>query len=156
MDVRKHHHRRAFKRGANASDRRAFTLIEAIAAIVILSIAIPPLLFSIRAAHRQRVDPVLASTARWLATEKLEDIIADRHSTTRGYDYLIAGNYSAEAQVTGFTNFSRSVSFSEKEADLTTAGTGYMIVTVTVGWTDGGGTARSLSVATVLTEYDTD
>ena len=133
--------------------RRAFTLIEAIAAIVILTVAIPPLLFSIREAHRQRVDPVLASKARWLATEKLEDIIADRHSTKMGYDYLAAVNYPNEPSVAGFTNFSRTVSLSEKEADLTTAGDGYMIATVTVSWTDGGGTARSLAVATVLTEY---
>lgn len=132
---------------------RAFTLIEAIAAIVILTVAIPPLLFSVREAHRQRVDPVLLSKAQWLATEKLEDVIADRHSTTRGYDYLIAGNYAAEPAVSGFTNFSRSVAFSEKQVDLTTAGDGYMIVTVTVSWTDGGGTARSLGVSTVLTEY---
>jgi hypothetical protein len=139
-----------------ARPRRAFTLVEAIAAIVILSVALPPLLFAIREAHRHRVDPVLASKARWLATEKLEDIIADRHSDTRGFDYLISANYPAEAQVTGYTNFSRSVTLSEKDADLTTAGTGYMIVTVTVGWTDGGGAARSLSVSTVLTEYTPD
>lgn len=135
-------------------NRRGFTLIEAIAAIVILAAAIPPLLFSIRAAHRQRVDPVLTSRARWLATEKLEDVIADRHSSTRGYDYLTAGNYPDENSVAGFQNFARTVTFAETEADLTTPGEGYMNVTVEVSWTDGGGDARSLSVSTVLTEYD--
>ncbi len=133
--------------------RCGFTLIEAIAAIVILTIAIPPLLFALRDAHVQRIDPVLSSRARWLATEKLEDIIADRHSSNRGYDYLTAGNYAAEPSVAGFANFSRSVSFTETLADLATAGDGYMTVAVTVSWTDGRGTTRSMSVSTVLTEY---
>lgn len=133
--------------------RRGFTLIEAIAAIIILTIAIPPLLFAMRDAHVQRVDPVLSSRARWLATAKLEDIIADRHSTTRGYDYLTAGNYPAEPSVSGYPNFSRSVTLTETEADLSTPGDGFMTVTVTVGWTDGSGDARSLSVSAVLTEY---
>jgi len=134
--------------------RCGFTLIETIAAIVILAAAIPPLMFAIREAHHQRVDPVLTSRARWLATEKLEDIIADRHSTTRGYDYLIEANYPDEDSVPGYANFSRTVSFNATEADLSTAGEGYMNVTVEVGWIDGGGTARTLSVSTVLTEYE--
>ncbi|MCZ6542471.1 MAG: type II secretion system protein, partial [Planctomycetota bacterium] len=64
-----------------------FTLLETIAAVVILALAIPPMLWAVREAHIQRVNPMLASKARWLATEKLEDIIADRHSTTRGWAY---------------------------------------------------------------------
>ena len=133
--------------------RRSFTLIETIAAVVLLVIAMPPMLWAISDAHVQRVNPVLASRARWLATEKLEDIIADRHSSSRGYDYLIAGNYAAEPSVTGFTNFSRSVSLTETEADLSTPGSGYMIITVEVSWTDATFTARTLSVSSVVTEY---
>jgi len=139
--------------GDNSRRRRCgFTLIETIAAIVILAAAIPPLMFALREAHRQRVDPVLTSRARWLATEKLEDSIADRHSSSRGYDYLIEANYPDENSVSGFPSFSRTVSFSETAADLSTPGEGYMNVTVQVGWTDGSGTARTLSVSTVLTE----
>src|ERR1043165_5168889 len=104
--------------------RRGFTLIESIAAIIILTIAVPPLLWAIRQGHFQRVNPMMASKARWLATEKLEDIIADRHSTTRGYTYLTVGNYSTESPVSGFTGFTRSVSFTETGPDLVTAGTG--------------------------------
>jgi prepilin-type N-terminal cleavage/methylation domain-containing protein len=133
---------------------RGFTLIETIAAIVVLAIAIPPMLFAIRDSQVQRVGPVMASQARWLAAEKLEDIIADRHSTTRGYDYLIPANYTDESPVSGFSAFDRSVTLTETEADLTTAGTGYMIVTVEVSWTDAGGDARTLSLSTVLTEFD--
>ena len=119
------------------TSRRGFTLMESIAAIVILTIAIPPVVWALRQGHVQRIDPVLTSRARWLAAEKLEDVIADRHSTTRGYDYLIAANYPAEGSITGFPGFSRSVTLTETEADLVTAGSGYMQVTVTVSWTDG-------------------
>ena len=132
---------------------RGFSLIETIAAIVILSVALPPMLWTVREAHIQRVSPVLLSTARWLAVEKLEDVIADRHSTTRGYVYLIAGNYPAENPVAGYAGFTRTVSFNETLADLVTAGAGYMNVTVQVGYTDGQGTAQTLSISTVLTEY---
>ena len=133
--------------------RRGFTLIESIAAVVILSIATPPMLWAIREAHTQRVNHVLSSRARWLATEKLEDVIADRHSTTRGYTYLVTGNYATESSVTGYTNFARSVTFTETDADLSTSGSGYMTVDVTVTWTDAVGTAQSLTVSTVLTDY---
>jgi len=141
------------RRTRPTSVRRAFSLIECIAAIVVLGIGIPPMLWSIRNAHVQRVNPVMASRARWLATEKLEDIIADRHSTTRGYDYLIASNYPAEASITGFPGFTRAVAFNETTADLATAGSGFMNVTVSVSWTDATSTSRTLSLSTVVTEY---
>jgi type II secretory pathway pseudopilin PulG len=137
----------------NRRRQRSFTLVETIAAIVILAVGIPPMLWAVREAHVQRVNPVMASTARWLATEKLEDVIADRHSTTRGYDWLVAGNYPAEPSVTGFANFSRAVTLNETAADLVTVGEGYMTVSVAVSWTDATGTARTLSVSTVVTEY---
>lgn len=132
--------------------RRGFTLIEAVASIVILSVAVPPMLFAVRALHRSRSSAVMASTARWLAVEKLEDVIADRHSATRGYSYLTAGNYAVEWTVTGFTAFTRSVAFVQTGADLSTPGTGYKRCTVTVSWTDQG-SARSLAIATVVTDY---
>lgn len=133
--------------------RRGFTLIEAVAAIVILGIAVPPCLWAIRQAQIHRVSAMLPSKARWLAIEKLEDIIADRHSTTRGFTYLTGANYPNESSIAGSPGFTRSVSFTQTKADLTTAGTGYMKTTVTVGWTDTTGTARSLAISTVITDY---
>ena len=135
------------------SKKRAFSLIETIVAIVIMSVAVPSMLWTVREAHINRANPTLASTARWLAIEKLEDIIADRHSTTRGYTYLVTGNYPAENPVAGFAAFSRSVSLNETLADLTTAGAGYMNVTVQLSWTDGEGQAQTLDISTVLTDY---
>ena len=133
--------------------RRGFTQVETIAALVILTVAIPPMLFAIRQAQYHRVNPIMSSKARWLVTEKLEDIIADRHSTTRGYGYVIASNYPAENPVGGYTGFTRSVAINETAADLVSAGTGYKRVTINVAWTDATGTARTLSIATIVTDY---
>ena len=55
------------------SRRHGFTLIEAIAVIILMSVAIPPMMWSIREAHISRANPVLASRARWLAVSKLEE-----------------------------------------------------------------------------------
>lgn len=131
----------------------AFTLIEAIIAIVILSVAMPPMLWAIRDSQTARVSPILTSRARWLATERLEDIIADRHSTTRGYSYVVSGNYPAEATITGFPGYTRSVAITETGAALATGGTGYKLVTVTVSWTDGRAQSQSLALSTVVTDY---
>lgn len=132
---------------------RGFTLIEAIACIVMLAILIPPTLWSIREGHKQRINPALAARARWLATEKVEDVIADRHSATRGYGYLASSNYPSEASIAGYPGFSRSVAFAETGVDLVSAGTGFKRVDVTVSWTDAGGVARSLVIATVVADY---
>ncbi|MHC4127984.1 MAG: type IV pilus modification PilV family protein [Planctomycetota bacterium] len=143
---------------ANAR-RRGFTLIETVAAIVILAVAVPPMLWAVAQAQHKRANPMLASKARWLAMEKLEDIVADRHSESgnRGWDYLIAANYGDEAKgsITGYPQFSRTVTFLETEADLSTpsATGGYMNVTVAVTWTNAEGASQSLSISTVLTEY---
>jgi prepilin-type N-terminal cleavage/methylation domain-containing protein len=143
------------ERNARRNGRRAFTLMETVAAIVILAVAVPPMVWSLREGHTQRVNPIMSSTARWLIVEKLEDVIADRHSTTRGWTYLVTGNYGAETPVTDFDAFNRSVTLTEYEADLATTSSdgGYMVVAVAVDWTDATGTTQTLTVSTVLTEY---
>ncbi|MGE3107716.1 MAG: prepilin-type N-terminal cleavage/methylation domain-containing protein [Phycisphaerales bacterium] len=133
--------------------RSAFTLIECIIAIVILSVAVPAMVLAIRETHSRRAAPVMSSRASWLAMELLEDIIADRNSATRGYGYLKASNYPAEASVSEFPAFSRSVRFVETGPDLASAGSGYMKVTVSVSWIAPGGTQRSLALSTILTDY---
>ncbi|MBL8744836.1 MAG: type II secretion system protein [Phycisphaerae bacterium] len=135
--------------------RSAFTLIESIMAVVVISIMIPPTLVLIRDAQVRRASPILASRARWLATEKLEDVIADRHSATRGWTYLTNASYPAETPVNGFAQFSRSVSIVQTGHDLATSGTGYKRVTVTVSWMDPRHGSATLSLATVLTDFST-
>jgi len=133
--------------------RSGFTLIEAVAVIVVLSIAFPPMLMAIRHAHSARVTPARFSVARWLAAERLEDITADRNCPGRGYAYITAANYPAEATVSGYTGFGRSVTVSETGADLAGAGTGYKMVTVTVTFSDGMGISRNFPLTTVITDY---
>lgn len=141
-------------RDAHASGRRGLTLIEAIAAIVILSVAIPAMLWALRDAARRRVDPVLVNRARWLAGERLEDIIADRHSPSRGYAYVVNANYAAENPVSGFNGMQRTVSIVETGSPPSFgAGTGYKTVTISVTFTDGMAVSRTLSLATVITDY---
>ena len=133
---------------------RGFTLIEAITAIVVLAVAIPGMFWGIRDAQMRRVDPIQTSKARWLASEKLEDIIADRHSSTRGYAYVLSGNYPSEATVSGYTGFSRAVSITESGASLVAgSGTGYKRITVSVSFKDGRNITRTLSLSTVVTDY---
>lgn len=131
-----------------------FTLIEVMIAIVVMAIAVPPMLWALRQANVQRVDPMNLSRARWLACEKLEDIRADSNSTTRGYSYLVNSNYAAESPISGFGGFTRTVSISESGANLLSgSGTGYKSVVVTVGFVDGKGASRTLSVSTVVTQF---
>lgn len=132
---------------------RGVTLIEAIAAIVVASIALPSMLWAMQGAHMSRVDLAYGTRARWLAAEKLEDIIADRHSVSQGYSYIVAGNYPFEGSVAGFENFSRTVTITETGVSLSGVGTGYKAVEVSVGWTDGRGQARSLHLSTILANY---
>ncbi len=133
--------------------------METVSAIVILSVAVPPMLWAVTQAQRQRMNPIMASKARWLAVEKLEDIVADRHATPRGYTWLNAGNYPEEnpGDITGYPGFGRKVIFAaETDATLITAGLGYQKVTVEVRWTNSDGDTAKLSILTVLTDYDPD
>ena len=129
------------------------TLTEAIAAVVILGISTPPMLWGVRHAQTHRVSATQTSRARWLAGEKLEDVIADRHSGTRGYGYVAAVNYPNEAVIAGRPGFSRSVAISETGPDLVSPGAGYKRVTCSVSFLDGAGAARTVSLTTVLTDY---
>lgn len=132
--------------------RRGLTLIEAIVAIVVISIAVPPLIISMSDASVRRTSQTMRARARWLAVERLESIIADRHSATRGYAHLVAGNYPAETPVAGFAGFSRSVAFNTTGANFA-AGTGYRTCSVTVTWMDARSGSSSLTLSTVLTDY---
>ena len=131
--------------------RRAFTLIEAIAAVVFLGAAIPSMVWGIRDAVIRRTDPLKLTRARWLAAERMEQIIADRHSTTRGYDYCVTAAYPSEAAVSGFSGYQRSVAINA--INTNTGSSGWKNVTVTVTYIDGVGAARSITLTTILTYY---
>jgi len=137
---------------------RGFTLIETVAAVVILAVAIPPMLWAVSEAHMQRANPLLASRARWLVIEKFEDVVADRHGPG-GFGGLTPG-VTNETPIAGFAAYNRTVTISLEhgpwdnvgQAWLIPAG-GYKTITVAVDWTDAGGDARTLSISTVVTDY---
>jgi prepilin-type N-terminal cleavage/methylation domain-containing protein len=133
--------------------RRALTLLEVVATLVILGIAAPALLMAVRDATVRRASVQQQTVARWLICEKLEDITADRHSATRGWNYIAVGNYPDEATVNGFTAYSRTTAITETDFDLVTPGTGYRTVTVTVIYNDARDGARSISISTVFADY---
>ena len=139
--------------------RPGFTLIETIAAIVILAVAVPPMLWAITESQRQRINPMMVSRARWLAVERIEDVIADRHSTTlKGYNWVVNLNdYVVEnpGDIIDYLNFGREVKLKETGADLgvLVVGGGYLIVTVEVDWVDAKGNNQTLDISTVLTDY---
>lgn len=132
--------------------RHGATLMETVAAIVLLAVAIPPLMWTLSDAQHRQIDVVFTSRARWLVMEKLEEVLADRHSDTRGWTHLVNSNYPSEAAVSGFDMYERSVSITETGPDLQSAGSGYKTITVDVQWEDSNGTTRSLAISTVVTE----
>jgi len=88
-----------------------FTLPEVVLILVIAAVAVLPLgmLFansSIRSSEARN-----ATVMAQLAQAKMEEIAADKTSTSRGFSYLIAANYPAENPVPAFTGYSRSVAF---------------------------------------------
>lgn len=141
-------------RTARTLTRRALTLLEVICAVIIVGVASPALLTAVRDATVRRASAQQQITARWLACEKLEDITADRHSASRGWAYIASVNYPDEPTVDGFTAFSRATTIAETGVDLSSAGTGYRRVTVTVTYVDAALGAKSFTIATVLTDYD--
>lgn len=133
--------------------RRGFTIVEAICAITIMAVALPASLWMIRGATQRRVDPILAARARWLVVERMEQVLMDRHNSSRGYAYIDGSNYASEASVSGFSNMSRAVSVVETGPNLSSAGTGYKRVMVTVSFRDGRNILRTMGMSTVVTDY---
>lgn len=135
--------------------RRGFTLVEAIAALVLLGVTVPPLVMALSTSSLRRGDAVLASRARWIASERLEQVLADRYSAARGYAWVITSNYPAESTLAGRPGFSRTTTITEVAADLTTAqaGSGIKLATTTVSYTTSRRVTASFSMSTVLTNY---
>ena len=132
--------------------RRGVSLIELIAVIVILGVAMPPMMMTLGESQRRRASPVLADTARWLASERLEEILADRFSLERGLEFVAPENYPSESPVAGFNAFSRRVLIEERGTDLQPGGKGAVLVTVEVSWTDPALGLRTTSLASLFAE----
>lgn len=141
---------------SGSSRRSAVTIIELVMAIVILSIALPPMMASFADSSRQSIRPSNATVASFLAIDKMEEIVARRFRGADGYAQMdsIAG---AESSITDFPLFSRTtlienVSIDYVTGTLTTSvgETGYKRARVTVGWNGG---AESMVIEHLFADF---
>ena len=86
-----------------------FSLVEVIAVIVLLGVGVVAILSMFSSGTRTIGANVDSQIATQLAQQRAEQILADRRNPTRGYGYVIAGNYGPETPVTGFPNYNRAV-----------------------------------------------
>jgi prepilin-type N-terminal cleavage/methylation domain-containing protein len=139
-----------------------FTLIETIITLVVLSIAAVGVLSVFTTGIKGSANPLVVEQAVQLAQERMDTIIGDRENApptgTRGFGYIIPGNYLAEAAGSfGFAGFSRTTTIICVDAGTlntnnTTAppcASGYTHVTVTVA----NALIGSVSVETIVTNY---
>lgn len=115
-----------------AAAAKGMTLIELVAAIVVLGLIVPPVLMFFAETTKHSLQFERQTLAYFLAVEKMEMVMADRHAVDRGYDYLSPANYPSETLSNGFV---RTVGFQEvSPGDLSAgqSGSGYLKITVTV------------------------
>ena len=129
-----------------AAPDAGFTLPEVVLIIVIAAVAVLPLgmLFansSIRSSEARN-----ATVMAQLAQAKMEEIAADKSSTSRGFSYLVTANYPAENPVAAFTGYSRSVAFAP---DSVYDGVTFRTVSVTVAFAS----VPSVTLATWFTNF---
>lgn len=130
-----------------------FTMIESVLALLVFSIGVVGAL----AISQNMVISAAAGDYRvmagQLASEKIEQIIADK--TFKGYGTIVNGNYPSEPMTGEFVMFTRTTQILEvSTSDYTTAsaGSGMKRVTVTVSWTEYAG-AKNISVVTLLSSH---
>lgn len=155
-----------------AASRRGFTLVEAVAAIVVLGILIPPTVVIMRDAAAARVDAINMTRATWLASAVMEQVIADTSSDSLGMSalsdsvaYLTTPSSGLEARLTDVTALyaTAGLSWSLTVGDLV-SGTGtpagdaaqdvYRYVEVTVNWNSRTG-SRTFQLGSLLTDLHT-
>ena len=120
--------------------RRAMSLIEVVLAIVILGLAVPPLMIQLGAAVRSQTTSVLQLNMVQLASERLNEVLADYADQSRGYAYIITGNYPGEADPAGFKGYKRVTTVREVDpADYVSAqpGSGIKRLRIDVTGPDG-------------------
>lgn len=154
--------------------KSAFTLIETIAAIAVLAIAVPSSLMMMNTASRARVDALQASRAQWLASGVLETVIADAASAdaSLGYAGVGVGGYPASLKArldptigSFYSQFGLTYDVVIDPVVVSQVGGGwtaavspglpspvYRQATVTVNWALSNGAAASYSVRTIVSD----
>jgi type II secretory pathway component PulJ len=135
--------------------RRGTTIIEVVTAMVILSIALPPLVQSFASASMQSILPAQATVASFLAVERMEELVARRYRGTDGYASVTTANFPDESPVTGFPAYSRTITITYMGYvggvfQAVGSDQGYKKVRVTVTWEGG---ARQSYVERIFADF---
>jgi Tfp pilus assembly protein PilV len=106
---------------------RAFTLIEAVIAVVVLAIAVPPTLNMMDSASTGRIDAINTTRATFVSTVVLETVLADMTSSedSLGFSALTDAQAYLTTPVTGLYNRLETILEPYTNADIA--------YTVTVG-----------------------
>lgn len=160
------------RRRRNPKFRTAFTLVESLAVVVVLAVAIPPAVSMMVDSAQAQMDSVKQTRATWFAAAILEHIIADANSDdpALGFEALSdAGVYIKTANV-GLNDRLADVialyngyglSYTVQIGALSNAGgkvTGdanedaFRTIIVGVTWTTPRGDSRTLDVGAVVTD----
>lgn len=159
-------------RRADRQTRRGFTLIEAIAAVVILAALVPTTALVMLDATRARHDALAVNRASWLAQAVMENVIADINSPSPDLGMDALGDPAAYVGAPGtglaerlgvISSFyaSRGVTWSLSigpPVNAVGAATGddtqdvYRLVTVNVQWTNSKGEAAAFALPALLTD----
>ncbi len=117
-----------------------FTLIEIVAVIVLMAIAVLGILAVFGDASRTLGLNVASQTGSQLAQQMAEQILADRRNPARGYAYIIPANYPVgPVPVPGSPNYTRTITITNNittnpPCPVTTAGTcSQVVVTISSG-----------------------
>lgn len=101
--------------------RRAMTLIEVVMAVAILGLVIPAIAIQIAASVKSRCGEQTDATLVQLASERLNEILADHANPKRGYAYIATTAYPAESNPHGLAGYARTTEVREvSEIDFTT------------------------------------
>lgn len=122
------------------SSERGFTMVELVMVLVLVAVGVPPLISIGNTCLQKMHQGSYATVGTALAQEKLETILGDKAAPSRGFSYIVTGNYPAEPNVAGFTTYARSVTI---DTDSTYNSVTFRCVTVTVTTPDGQACALS-------------
>lgn len=144
--------------------RRGATLIEAVAVVLVLAIAVPPTIAWMMSADARRTDAIRITQATTLAASVLDQVLSDSVTADIGASvstYLNTQTTGLRARLAPVTDLyttaglTYSVDFSPAvDSTLNTSATSalniYRRVTVTAMFVDSAGVTRSAPVTTVI------
>ena len=130
--------------------KRAFSLIELILVMIVLSIGLTTLLLVLRHSVTQSTNTHFYTVANWLCQEKIEEILSDRRDN--GFGYILRRNYRDEEPFLTYTRTTEIYYVNLDNLNMEVQGTTvYKRIKVTVS---GGGSSTPLEMVSLVTNYD--